>query len=240
MDLTNRICCILLHGKSLEELEKRIEQFSNLDLIWGGINYFCPSEKILKKINKDFDIIFDSSTLPLNINLEYETNFRIPRLSEFLDRPKNNIYVCNKTGHDNLYDFRKKYFPNFNEKYKNKIIYSEDLGINSISFDVSLSLYIACLLKFNPKRIVLFGADGGGSIESYFEYDLVKIDKKNNGDLGKEHQTLGDTNNVNTNFNRLMQENIGSVPEIINCSFETKYEVFKKISYDEVLNYLNK
>jgi hypothetical protein len=242
LDLTNKTCAILAHGNSLYELESRIKEFRNKDVVWCGMNYFAPSEEILKKINKSFSIIYDSSTIANDKALKYENNIRIPNLSKFLDRDKNNKYICSNSDNNNLYNLRERHFPEFNKKYKNQIICVEDLGINPKIFFVSLPLYIASLIKMGCKKIIMFGADGGGkygnNIESYYNHKLVKAEKDVAGILN--YNISGDTSTVNTQFESIMIKTFGYIPtEIFNCSINSAYTIFKKITYNEILNYLN-
>lgn len=234
IDLTNKTCAILAHGSSLSILENRIEEFRNKDIVWCGMNYFNPSEEILKKINKSFSIVFDCSTV--KNNKSYEMYYRLPRLKEFLNR-NDTTYITLKSGRDNLYELRNKIGDNFNEKYKDKIIYGENLGFDCNQFCVSLHLYIALLLKLNVRTIILFGADGGGTIgnnvSSYYKSELILEDKKHADNVS--YNMVGDTNNVNSSFVPIMQSIFGHVPEILNCSPISTYTVFKKITYDELL-----
>jgi len=237
IDLSNKTICVLLHGSSLSELENRIEEFRNIDVIWCGINYFNPSEEILRKIDKSFNIVFDCSTVQNNV--EYEKKARLPRLVEFLER-KNTTYITLKSGRDNLYDLRNRIGSDFNEKYKNQIIYGETLGFDCNQFCVSLHLYLTCLLKLGAKTIVLFGGDGGGSfgnsVSSYYKAELMQEDKVLADNTS--YNMTGDTCNINNSFNPIMQSIFGRIPEILNCSEISTYNVFKKITYNETINLL--
>ena len=233
--INNKTCCILAHGKSLEELEQRIEEFKNLDVVWCGMNYFNPTEDILKKIGKEYQVIFDCSTVQNRV--EYELTARLPRLIEYLERPISNVYITLQTGKDNLYALREVLSPTFNQTYKERILYADSLGFNTNQFCVSLHLYIATLLKLGGKNIILFGADGGGvdgnSVVSYYRWDRVQKDKELADN--RSYNMVGDTNNVNTTFVPIMNQIFGYVPEIINCSPISTYTVFKKVNYDELL-----
>lgn len=239
MNLVNKTVVILLHGKSLEILESRIEEFRDKNIVWCGMNYFNPSEGILKKIDESFSIVFDCSTVKNNI--EYEKKARLPRLIEFLDR-NNTTYITLKSGKDNLYDLRNRIGSDFNEKYKNKIIYGEDLGFDCNQFCVSLHLYLTCLLKLGAKTIILFGADGGGNIgnnvSSYYKAELMQLDKVLADNTS--YNMTGDTCNINSSFIPIMQSIFGHVPTILNCSEISTYTVFKKVNYNEILNLLRR
>ena len=238
--------CVLLPGESLKILEKRIDEFKSFDVTWGGINFFSPSESIIKLIGKEFKVVYDSSTVRNAII--YELKNRIPLLSSYLDRPTNNKYICVRTGNgnNNLYELRKRIAPQFNEIYKNKIIYAEDLGINVDGFTVSIPLYIACLGRMRFKTIILFGADGGSGMgEDWMHYYKAEELKKDRdfGDYdarGDFHpcDLRGDTSNVNNHFARLMNASIGYVPEVFNCTAKSNYTAFKTMSYDETIAYL--
>jgi hypothetical protein len=237
--LTNKTCLLVAHGCSLEELENCIEEFRNLDVVWCSMSSFDIEETyILSKIDKHFNIIFDSSTV--QFARDYELKVRVPRLSAYLDRKEDNKYICTKTDRANLHDLRNSLGLDFNRKYNKKIIYTEDLNINPSAFCVSLHLFIACLYKLHAKQVILLGADGGGkwgnSVESYYKPDLVKADKIACGNL--EYNMTGDTNNINGCYVNLMQQSLGYVPNVLNCSDTSTYTVFPKISYDQLLKEL--
>jgi hypothetical protein len=233
----NKTFLVLLHGKSIETLENKITDYKDLDVVWCGISTFDIEQKyILNKINKEYNIVFDCSTVK---NAEdYEITVRIPRLISYLSKNKEYKYICTKSDKNNLFELRNRLRLSFNEDFKKQIIYVEDLGINPNPFCVSLHLYLACLLKFNPRKIILFGADGGGtygnSIESYYKWEEVKKDKEIAGNLF--YNMVGDSNNINTTFTPLMQNIFSYIPEIYNCSPNSLYTVFKNVSYDEVIN----
>jgi len=233
----NKTICVIIHGRSVEELERRIEDFRYLDVVWGSMSTFdIPQKYILDKINKQFSIVFDSSTVK-NAN-EYELTIRIPKLISYLSANSNNKYICTKTDKNNLFNLRNTLLLSFNEDFKNQIIYTENLGIDPNPFCVSLHLYIACLIKLGFEKIILFGADGGGkwgnSIESYYKWEEVKKDKEVAGNLS--YNMIGDSDNVNIYFNPIMISIFGYIPTIFNCSDISLYNTFKKINYEEVIN----
>lgn len=235
--LLNKPVFVILHGKTCETLEQRIEEFKNKDIIWASISTFdIPQKYILDKINKKFSIVFDSSTVKNEV--DYEIKVRLPRLINYLSENKDNKYICTKTDKNNLFNLRNRLRLTFNEDYKNQIIYTEDIGIDPNLFCVSLHLYIACLAKLGFKKIVLFGADGGGkhgnNIESYYKYKEIKIDKEIADNLS--YNMVGDSANINSSFKSLMEKTLGYMPEVFNCSKDSLYTVFNFISYEEAIN----
>lgn len=229
---------IVIHGKSVEELERRITDFKDLNVHWGSMSTFhIPQKYILDKINKKFDIVFDSSTVKNEI--EYETRLRLPRLRKYFDTTDGK-YICTRTDKNNLYNLRSVIDSPFNNSYRDRIIYTEDIGIDPNPFCVSLHLYIACLAKLGYERIVLFGADGGGiegnNIASYYKSEEILEDKKIADNLS--YNMTGDTNNVNTTYDIMMNKVLGYIPNVINCSPITRYTCFPIKTYDETLNIL--
>ncbi|MEK7548919.1 MAG: hypothetical protein AAB496_00275, partial [Patescibacteria group bacterium] len=171
---------------------------------------------------------------------DYEILLRIPRLINYLSDNKTNIYICTKTDKNNLFNLRNRLRLTFNNNFKDQIIYTEDIGIDPKPFCVSLHLYIACLSKLGFKKIILFGADGGGKhgnlIESYYKSELVKIDKELCGNLS--YNIIGDSCNINSSYESLMMKTLGYIPKVFNTSKDSLYTVFPKITYEEVLNNL--
>jgi hypothetical protein len=227
---------VIFHGKSVEELERRIDQYKDLDVYWASISTFdIPQQYILDKIGRKFDLVYDSSTVENEV--KYELEVRIPRLEKYFNE-SHGYYICTKSDRNNLYDLRNRIVPEFNEKYKDRILYVEDIGINPNEFCVSIHLFLCCLIKLGLEKIVLFGADGGGSfgnnVDSYYKSELVKKDKKIAN--GGAYNMIGDTNNVNGTYAQIMNKIIGYVPSIYNCSPGTKYTIFENIFYDDIVN----
>lgn len=231
----NNTILLLIHGKSIETLEQRIQEFKDLPVSWGSMSTFeVPQEFILDKINKKFDLVFDSSTVK---NEEtYEKEVRIPRLEKYFSTSSGK-YICTRTDKSNLYSLRNRIYPDFNNKYKDRIICAEDINIDPIPFCVSLHLFIACVAKLGYKNIFLFGADGGGiegnSIESYYKHDIIRKDKEIADNTS--YNMIGDTGNINSTFTPMMMQCLGYIPRVFNCSPITRYTVFPIISYDNVL-----
>jgi len=199
---------------------------------------FDIHEDYTTKAGVDITVVYDCSTVA-NAR-DYELDVRLPRLKKFLDKDPSHHYICNRTGHGNLYNLRKGIDKDFNMKYSSQIIYTEDIGINPDPYCVSLHLYIATMCLLGIDKIILFGADGGGSygnnVESYYKTKQVLEDKKAAGNVS--YNMVGDTSNINSSFKSRMIADLGFVPEVINCSPTTTYTVFKIMDYNETLRYL--
>jgi len=239
--LKNKICLLVGLGRSIEELEARIEEFKDFDVVWCGMSSFdIPQKYILDKINKHFQIIYDSSTVQ-NAE-EYELTRRIPRLIKHLDKYPDSCYVTTNSDKNNAYRLRERIAPEFNRKYRNQIIYAEEIGVDPNPFCVSIHLYIACLYKLNCKEIILFGQDGdrqglyNNKVESYYKHELIKEDKIVADNL--VYNLIGDTHNVNTTYKDRMFATLGYVPNLLNCSPNSSFTVWQVIDYNTVLEYL--
>ena len=241
MNLTNKTCFLVGLGRSIEELDKRIDEFKDFDVIWCSMSSFdVPQQHILNRINKYFTIVFDCSTVKNEVN--YELTRRIPRISYHLDTYKNSIYITTNSDKNNTYELRQKIAPDFNIKYRSQILYVEELGINPNPFCVSIHLFIASLYKLGCKEVILFGQDGDSKgkynnhVDSYYKSDLIREDKEIAGNL--IYNLVGDTNNVNESYNYLLQQTLNYIPKPLNCSPGSTFNIFKTVNYDELLKYL--
>jgi len=234
-----KTCFFLCHGNSIAELANRIDEFKDFDVLWGSMSSFEIHEDYTTKAGIDITVVYDCSTVKNNV--DYELKVRIPRISKYLDSNKKHHYICNKTGRDNLFLLRESIAPEFNRKYDDQIIYTEDVGINPDPYCVSLHLYIATMCLLGINQVILFGADGGGkygnNIQSYYKPDIIMKDKEQAGNI--IYNMVGDTNNINSSFNSRMLCDLGFIPDVINCSPITTYNVFKQMDYNQTLEYLH-
>jgi len=233
-----KTCFFLCHGKSIEELELRINEFKDFDVLWGSMSSFDIHDSYTTKAGINLNVVYDCSTVA-NAK-DYELSVRIPRLKKFLNLNQNNHYICNRTGRGNLWQLRQDIYPEFNREYWSQIIYTEDIGVDPTPYCVSLHLYIAIMSLLGIDKIILFGADGGGihgnNVESYYKSDEVLADKLVAGNVN--YNMVGDTNNINSTFASHMFHNLGFIPNVINCSPYSTYTVFRQMNYNETLEYL--
>jgi len=241
MDIKNKTCLLLGLGRSLEELDKRILEFKDANVVWCGMSSFdVPQKYILDRINKHFSIVFDCSTVQNAV--EYELTRRIPRIVHHLEAYKDSIYMTTNSDKNNTTDLRNRIAPEFSTQYRKQIIYVEELGINPNPFCVSIHLFIASLYKMGCKEVILFGQDGDSSgtydnrVESYYKSDLIKEDKIIAGNL--VYNLVGDTNNVNSSYAYLLMDALHYIPTPKNCSPRSSFTVFKTVTYDDTIQYL--
>ena len=67
--------------------------------------------------------------------------------------------------------------------------------------------------------------------------DLIKIDKEIAGNLN--YNMIGDTNNVNSTYESMMNKVLGYTPKVLNCSPDSLYTCFERINYNQILGWLN-
>lgn len=248
--INNRPVAIMVHGKSIETLEQRINEYKDLDVCWVSMNLFSIMEKfILSKINKKLDIVLDCSTVANSNLVNYENNFRQPRLKEFLSKQYNNLWVTTK-GIIDLYKniINKNKFIN---TYINKILIVDTIFPPSqiakyMSVPNSLTLLIAAIIAGGASKIVLFGCDGyrgkvSIGINSYFKPNLQRIERYNALGSSLDPGVNRDTDGFEGRFSRLYKEYkllFNNNVEIKNCSNISVYKCLPKITYDEVIDWL--
>ena len=182
--IKDRPVCILLHGRSLEELEKRITEIKNEKICWISLNAYDIVEKyILQKINKKLDIIYCGANYTPDIEV-----LRIPLLIQSLDKgafliAKRYLFteVFPKFINIDLYKF-----------YQKKILFLENVyNSNGKSLFEVLSThtvsslgYLLCALSIaGAKEIKLFGLDGCGEppddlLSTYYKPEIHRERRK--------------------------------------------------------------
>jgi len=243
--IKGRVLGVMGLGNSLTELEKRIEEFKDYDICWISLNSSDVIEDyILSKINKGLNIYF---TLAPNAKV-YDIEINIPLIKKVID-----------SGGIVLSDKRriKLYKERFNNKYVDKIIDILNISIAKRDSESragvagflsqpkpinSMAVILLILLVFDPKKIILFGCDGSSSAEitpnDYFKPEIiVKRDKK--------YGLHGDIKQMNDGFLETIKRfkiffEKDKLPEIVNCSPNSQYTIFRKINYNQLKEELNK
>lgn len=245
--IKNRPCVVIAKGRSIEQLEKNIEQLKNYDICWVGqnrVNYI--EEGILEKIEKKFDLLSDCATV--HRKSFYEPNHRLPRFQEFLSR-ENNLLMTSELVLDECF---RRYGKDVLDKYKDKIVTIDSLvfGENlpkklSEPPPNSLTLLLCFLIAGQAKKIILCGVDGftNNNIDIFETYYKPNV--------AKEERTLAfeGSNNFKGSIptdSRLFNERFLTLLElykevyknkdvkIINCSENSIITIFKKISYNDL------
>jgi len=244
-----KTCFLIAQGKSINELEERIEEFKDLDICWVGLGQFNTVEKfIMEKAGKSLDVVFDASSIAESRVHEYETTMRLPRLEYFLSKNYDKLWI---TTHGIYRDaIQRLSLWDFWFKYKEQTLIIDSLFPRdeiSIYMDVpnSLTLATGALIAGGAKNIILFGCDGytgpiatGEGILSYYRPDEVK--KERMASLGsiEDPGINRDTGEFQKRFKEVYNRYanlFNNCPDVYNCSPITLYEHIRKIDYNQAL-----
>lgn len=245
--------CILAPGKSLEMLEKKMPDFKDLNVIWAGMNYCDYIESsVLSKIKKRFDIISDCTNVTNPDAYEPE---RIKRFINFLGRGDNNMLFISNVVIDECFKRMKR--KDLLEKYEDKISTIDSVFTNkNYPKEVwdkppnSITLLFAGLIAGQVKKIILFGYDGkfAGNYSAFSTYYKPEIIKAHRIKAYGQFEDIGgltcDSRDFQARFSKLfaMYKKIFKNPgaEIVNCSPDSVFTVFRKIEYKDVLQEVGK
>ena len=163
--INGRPVVILAAGPSLSELERRIYDLKKIDICYFGFNSFIQEKNILKKINKKYSVYMDSCSKNIPLNMQYIYNF--------LDNPDDNIFISSFYN-DTFGQLGKEFgLKDFLKKYDDKLLFFYLSWLRSVPNSSqplhfiasnSLLIMIEIALIGKPSSIMLFGADGGVSI----------------------------------------------------------------------------
>lgn len=242
--INKRTVAIVLQGKSVEELERCIEDFKDKDICWASLGVFdIIEDSILSKIGKNLDIVFDCATVP-EARLEYyETTVRFPRITKFLERG-NNLWI---TTHGLIRDSVKPFRPDILEKYSSQILQVDSIfPLSEVPkyMDVpnSVTLLIAAMLCGGASKIVIFGLDGykGDPKQGVnFYYKPSQIRKERFVALGTDEDPgiSRDTDGFQVRFPKILSNYrnlFNNWCEIYNCSPNSHYQIPTNINYTEL------
>jgi len=239
--INGRTVAICAHGISIETLENRIEEFKDYDICWASLNLFTIVEdNILNKIGKRLDLMLDTSTIAKPLMAKFERDRRIPRLTEFLSRGDNNMWL---TTEGLLRDqIRPLGYEDLLNKYWLKIL-ALDKIYSPLSVPNSISLLLCAAAVGGARNIVLFGYDGywgtyQDNISSYYKSDEVAIERQYAVGNKVDSDVAKDTVNFNRYFWNIYQKWCSKYEikpvDIFNCSTKSLYDIFPKVTYDQV------
>ena len=235
----DKIVCVMAHGKSIEELEQRIEEFKDYNTCWVSMGQFDLMEQhILSKIGKKLSIIQDCSEVE-NAR-KYESECRFPRVREFLLRPEANQFITADVIIDSMYGIGQKGFLETPE-IENKIYVITKETWSQVPN--GMTLLLTTLALNGARKIIVFGLDGyeGDSKEARFSYYRYKERESELitafGSLEKSG-LHSDSHAFNYQFHsfytfKRIELNLDYIP-IINCSINSIFTLFPKISYEEI------
>jgi tetratricopeptide (TPR) repeat protein len=168
---------VLLQGPSFATFAARLHEFADFEFAIATLNSFPPVERELRRINRRADILL--FTQPGSIRAWH------PELVKFLARSPPNLVVTNHYALTGLPEFglsEKEFIARHDKRLL--LVHSDGPPLPSrpLHFEngPSVSWLIPLLLFARPRRIFLFGADGGSnpsfSKRPYFYYDDYDAD----------------------------------------------------------------
>lgn len=216
--IANRPVFILLHGKSIKQLEHHIVQLKDKPICYASVNYFTVmEERILSRIGERISLLWSSS--PQNIEE------RMPAVNKFLGRKDNNMLLTHPPA---LRLFDEQANVHFMERFREKIWLdiTPPRNLNSVLF------LIPILIEEGAKKIILFGADGcvGGDRDTIVAtyYNPEKYDD------GRGVGIVRDTARFNVHFLPLLKKIKDSGAELLNCSPGSYLENIEIIQYEDL------
>ena len=169
----SRDAFVLLQGPSFATFAARLDEFADFEFAVTTLNSFPPVEQELRRIDRHADVLLFAQ--PGSVRSWHS------ELMEFLARPSQNLVVANRYALSGFSEFgvSESEFIAWHDK-RLLLVHSDGgppLPSRPLHFEngSSLSLIIPLLLFARPRRIFLFGADGGSnpsfSKRPYFYYD---------------------------------------------------------------------
>lgn len=242
--IDKRPVAIILHGSSATELEERITELENCDICYFSLSAFRVIEKnILQKIGRNLSLAMDSAAPAEQLN----------DIIDFLERQEDNIFISAKES------FRPQKMPpgfhldKFIKKYDKKLLFfTSTFTVMTVGGGLrpqvpsrvyplhfprqnSFTILLSLAAIGGASKVVVFGGDGGriGTRELYY---------RKSGDWSSPEPVLEKSIMVDARvFNATMPLILERIYEIynlkpidiINCSEQSHYTPFRKLSYDE-------
>jgi hypothetical protein len=232
---------VLLQGPSFATFAARLDEFGDFEFAVATLNSFPPVERELRRIDRHADVLLFAQ--PGSVRSWHS------ELMEFLTRPSPNLVVANRYALSGFSEFGASE-NEFIACHDNRLLLVHSDGgpplpSRPLHFEngSSLSLLIPLLLFARPRRIFLFGADGGlnpsFSKRPYFYYD--DYDAHGLPRRLKEHNRRLRIDAINADrvmgsALRSLEANLGiQVPPIFNVCPHSSRRVFPRIDIDTAL-----
>ena len=244
--VAGRDVAILLQGPSIRQLEERIGELAGEDICYASLNQFPQiDERVLSKIGERLDVVMVGNPLSF---VKHEE-----QVYEFLARDENNM-LAGTDFMTTTVDVNKFGGKTFRERFDSKLIYFDcqhyypPTLIRPLHFSSgnTLSVLIPFLLLAKPRRIFIFGSDGGGdptSNDGAYFFSKSPGDKTERNRVAETYRRLRlDARHCDQNVeaSMIMISVLYSVPipEIYNVCLDSANRAFPRISYDDAFEML--
>jgi hypothetical protein len=248
--IRGRPVAILAAGPSIKELENRVEELWDANICYFGFNNFFVQEKhILAKVNKQMEV-----TMGLCRESMPEA---IDAIIDFLKRDQDNLFISSFISsfkHDTFGLLGDKFkLRSFLDVFDKRLLFASIAKRRSVPNSSrplhfiesnSLLLLIQIALIGKASSIVLFGADGH-CVDSNKDYYYQQKEYSPNI-TSKSHDCL--VQDTEVYFNPIASIAIKNtcktyklpLVNILNCSENSYYAPFPRISYNDAYEYLVK
>ena len=239
--IDKRPAAIILYGPSVIELEERITGLKDCDMCYCAVNRFWIIEKyILGKINHNLSVVMCSA------DARGEAYGTMSRVVSFLERPEANMFISTRRAFANA--GANELIP----RYDNKLLFHKTAWGSGdplfgqvpnseyplhIPLLPSLSVILSLVIIGGASRVAIFGADGGRTKETSLYYRQSELHA-----VGQESSITYDASEFNQFMPGVLQKlykTYSLLPvDIINCSPQSHYTPFRKLSYNETFDLL--
>ncbi|MDP6705407.1 MAG: tetratricopeptide repeat protein [Alphaproteobacteria bacterium] len=241
--VAGRDIVVLLQGPSLAELEGNLERLARLDACFASVNKFqAVEERLLFPIGRRLDLLLTGNPLDLG--------GRWSAYEAFLERADANMLITSQYAATGL-PREHCTEPEFARRFDESLIYFSSEGpvpplpVNPLHFVPanSLSILLPMLVLAEPRRIFLFGADGGANPKAPDSPYFAKVDSPAEGELRKVREMHRRMRNeawecdINAELSIIAAAALHGVPEpaIYTCCPDSAYRLFPRITGEEGL-----
>jgi tetratricopeptide (TPR) repeat protein len=258
--IAGRDTFVFLQGPCFADFSARANEFAQFDFATATLSAFPPVEQALSKINRLVDVLL----------ISHPSSFRswYPELNDFLNRPSRNLLITSRYALSGLFELGTD-SDEFLARHDKRLILAHPmdgppLPHKPLHFECgnSLTLLLPLLILGRPRRIFIFGADGGTNPQfrkrAYFyneDYDLKTSDGSftSRRDLISFQDRPDRLHEANRRFrvdalnaDRIISAAIRSlagifdvpIPPIVNVCPHSTHQLFERKSIDETLTRL--
>ncbi|MAR79022.1 MAG: hypothetical protein CMM18_02195 [Rhodospirillaceae bacterium] len=241
-----RDVAVLLYGPSIKEFQDNIDFFEQRDLCFASLNKFDEIEKNILPESKNIDILM--ITNPSDLNKRWVA------YNNFLKSNKDNFLISSQYSFLGINTENGSMESIINEFDRKLLFINSNLFVPSIATPIhflpgnTLSVLLPVLCLAAPRRIFIFGADGGASSNAkdvrkenklyFFGGVSGKLDSNNiTGEANRRLKTDAKFFDDITKFQMMAVSKLFRLPmpEVYNCCTHSSYESFQKISCKDAI-----
>ena len=240
--VAGRDLVLLLYGPSAHGLADKMDVFRDIDVCFASVNKFDEVENnLLRPVGRQLDIVVTSN--PSDIRQRWDA------YHDFLARESVNMLIATNYVLTSLrppYSVDRRFIELFDKKL---LFFESDSQVPPTPITPlhllaanTLSIALPLLALAKPRRIFIFGADGGGTDggeQAYFFGETAEVDNTARRQQEAVRRLTNEAffcDHVAPFSILAMTKLFGSpAPEIYNCCPHSNYRAFTRVSSDEGL-----